>query len=159
MKGSFLLDPCRELRTGERDDIDDMPMDMLFTDGMTYDNGRQCRLLVSAREDWGWVTLTLEIDGHGPTPKSALACELDAIGPIEEVLDIRDVETFLLQQGIAPGQPFWLWVNIEYYQSGWEYPEWDADVDYAVTSVVPWSRERAAEAWEAFYGRRAMMVF
>ena len=154
MKESFLLDPYRELRSGESDE--NIPIDCIFVDGMTYNDGKQYYLLLSADEYDEWGVLSLKIEGAMPTPNSSLAFEIAAIGCIEEVLDIKNVETFLLQNGIAPGQRFWMRVSIKYFYS---YLEWDADIDYTVTSIIPWSIERAATAWEAFNGRKLMMVF
>lgn len=56
--------------------------------------------------------------------------------------------TWLMEQGIAPGQPFCVEVTMTVTRSGWEYVEYDQEVEADVIEVARWSRERVAAAWE-----------
>lgn len=75
---------------------------------------------------------------------------------VETALDVHrgrengGVLLWALEQGIAPGQRFWVCVREPTWVEGsYEYPdeydiEWDAEVVYR----EPWSDKRAANAWE-----------
>ena len=66
--------------------------------------------------------------------------------------EVKDFEKFLLENGIAPGQPF----RMEFrYSAGTDYSQslfgegWEA-FDFAVVEVERWSAEKVLEAWENF---------
>lgn len=76
-----------------------------------------------------------------------LEFERDMVGWEELVGASRgDVATWLLREGLAPGQPFLVWLRPHYSVD--YYGEHDLDIEAEVVLVDPWSDERAAEAWE-----------
>ena len=133
-------------------------------DGAIYGN-MWAKVRLIATEDWEWGSLNLEFDGDGPPHDHWLSFELDGLGGLSEVMGldpnasglISDLETYLLQQGIAPGQPFWVEMRYSVERSPEGYlgcVEYDSEVDWGTTMVEPWSTERAASAWEALIGRK-----
>ena len=57
--------------------------------------------------------------------------------------------TWLLQNGIAPHQPFLMrFGEPEWTKCGYEEPEWDVEYDVELVRVIPWKPESAARRWE-----------
>jgi hypothetical protein len=68
--------------------------------------------------------------------------------------DQRDLAMFLIENGIAPEQPFLVRIhNYQSWQSGYETPEWDEDWEADVMQVMRWSPERVIAAWEEWLCR------
>jgi len=115
-----------------------------------------CRIRVTTNEDWEWGALGVDFDCGGPPPNHWLAWELDALCRLQEVMRLHhsDVERFLLEEGIAPYQPFWIYMTYRFYPGdGWEADP-DSEVEFEVIGMESWSRDRAATAWEALRGRQ-----
>lgn len=55
-----------------------------------------------------------------------------------------------LEHGIAPGQPFLIWVGKPHHYSTWTDcgTEYDTDIDVGVVRVLPNTPRRAARSWE-----------
>jgi hypothetical protein len=61
--------------------------------------------------------------------------------------------TFLLQEGLAPGQPFLVSFKPPHWYrcGGYEYPEeWDCDYDWSIVKKANWSWQRSVRAWQTF---------
>lgn len=71
---------------------------------------------------------------------------LDFILGIEGI-DEEDRMKWLLQEGIAPGQPFLLEVIQPTYSYGY-YGDCDVEYDYDIVKVQPWTPEAVARAFE-----------
>ena len=108
-----------------------------------------------------WGALTISPDSDEPPPGNHwLNYELDAVGTFEEAMGVDDVETMLLNEGVAPEQPFLLHLTFrsDYYPATPNGPaEYDTHVEWAVVAVEPWHTERIMLGWEAFWGRRHLM--
>lgn len=105
-----------------------------------------------------WGELSLRPDSDAPAPLW-FDHELD-ICSLAESLRITDVETVLLNQGIAPEQPFLLHLEFDstYYPATPNGPaEWDTEVRWTVSAIEPWPLEKTARAWETLYGRKHLM--
>lgn len=77
-----------------------------------------------------------------------LAFELDAVG-WDGLLDVNhDAATWLLREGLAPGQPFLVWLRPHYSRDYWG--EHDLDVEWDVVARTHRSPEEAAAAWQAW---------
>lgn len=112
--------------------------------------------LVAEYEDEGWLSLELSCDG--PHPQHWLGFEMDAIG-LNELLGFEGTdeakEEFLLQQGIAPGQRFRIEATYHSYQTWTDYGyEYDADTDWSVINIEPWTVDQIVEAWENYFAWR-----
>jgi len=122
-----------------------------------------CMVRLVAAESWEWGSLTLEIDGEGAPPQHWLGYELDALGNLDGVLGmntcpfglISELETFLLQKGISPGQAFWVEMSYSCSQDYWG--EWDSEVVWHVVGMEPRTAEQSASAWEALIGRKHLL--
>jgi len=123
-----------------------------------YDVG-ECRVRVFACEEEEWGSFYLEMDCEGPPPNHWLDYCFDTTGSLKDIMGVDDchgsVEQMLLEHGIAPGQPFYVWLSFRSWKDYWG--EYDEEVDWEVTSIVPWDREKVLTEWEAFYGRKIMM--
>lgn len=65
--------------------------------------------------------------------------------------------TFALQHGIAPGQPFLLWLERpKYYRCSYEYDEYDCDYQWDIVRVMPRTAEQSAAAWASAIARDAL---
>ena len=118
----------------------------------------ECRIWLRSHEEWEWGTLNLELDCDPPPYTCALYHELDAVGPIEDVLGLDDVERFLMENGLAPGQPFYIYASF-WYSGPDRNGEYDSDSDFKILDQERWTADQAATAWEAFYARQHMLIF
>ena len=64
--------------------------------------------------------------------------------------------TWLMQHGIAPGQPFLMRFGEPEYTGGgyWEPNEVDVSYESELVRVIPWSTEKAWKAWDDFVRAR-----
>ncbi len=129
-----------------------MVLPVLYEDAWYGVNDCYIRCFACEEEEWG--SFYLEIDCDGPPPNHWLAYMLDCVNLVE-MLYMDPVERFIIENGIAPGQPFYLYLTYNCSQD--YFGEIDEEVDYEVTSIVPWDREKVLTEWEAFYGRKIMM--
>jgi hypothetical protein len=118
-----------------------------------------CKVRVVSNEDWEWGVLGLDLDCEGPPVNHWLSYMFEAVGNLNEVLDLghSHTEKFLIDCGIAPKQPFYLWMSFSTWRDYWG--EYEEEVDWGLAGIVPWSIERAATEWEAFYCRGSMMIY
>jgi hypothetical protein len=119
----------------------------------------ECCVRVATTEEDEWGSFYLDLDCSAPPPNHWLSYCFDTTGNLAEILCVKDcygsVERMLLEHGIAPGQPFYLWASFRSWKDYWG--EYDEEVDWEVTSIVPWNREKVLTEWEAFWGRKMMM--
>lgn len=119
-----------------------------------------CRIKVVCDEEWEWGCLKIDFaDDCDPVPEDHwLEWERDALGDLSCILSLdarEDTIQFMMEHGIAPDQPFW--IEASYSTSRDYWGEWDCDIDWKVVGYETWPRERVMLAWEAFYGREAML--
>ena len=83
-------------------------------------------------------------------PMHNIGCELEAVG-LEEILDIdigiEALDKWLLENGIAPGQPFRIDLKVTWRMAGWEYPEAESDYEWDIVGVEYWEPEQVTQAW------------
>jgi len=88
--------------------------------------------------------------------------EMDGVGSVAEMLfggsQVDAVATWMLQNGIAFGQSFWLDMSFgcgETQSMDSVWPEYWSEVDYEVVEVepLPGGSDAVAESWEAYIGR------
>lgn len=129
-----------------------MTEDGFFPDSVTAE------IWMMATEDWEWGQLGFVFDSHFP-PDHAVEYEMGNSGCDFDEYLVDDVMTFLLQEGIAPYQPFFACVHARYFEE-WTYygKEWDLEFDFEVLDVKKWSVDKAATAWEAFFARTRMLL-
>ncbi len=66
-------------------------------------------------------------------PQHIIDLEIDELG-LEELMDIKDLQTFLNDEGLRIGQPFKIDMSIYYYQcGGYDCREWDSNVEYKIS--------------------------
>jgi len=112
-----------------------------------------------ATESWEWGQLKLDLDCEPPPYNHWLSGEMDAVGDLDDILgvsEVEGVEQFLLENGIAPGQPFFVQTAFWCHQDYWG--EWDSGVEMEVVDIAKWDPERVAIAWEAFFMRKRVLV-
>jgi hypothetical protein len=123
-------------------------------------NRNDCRIKLVCDEEWEWGCLTIRMaDDCDPAPHDHwLTYEQDAVGfPDTMGVDPGDrTVQFMMQYGIAPGQPFW--VDATYHCSQDYWGEWDSEVDWDVCGYEMWSLERVCTAWEAYLARTHLIV-
>lgn len=111
-----------------------------------------------------WVKF--RVDCNDLEPES---CAVESMGRLEPIfeneMDNGGVEGLLyyltshterrwmnwaLQNGIAPGQPFLIWVGEPHHYSTWTDcgTEYDTDIDVELVRVLPNTPRRAARSWE-----------
>jgi len=98
----------------------------------------------TAWPDWHWWVEVAHSDGLG-------YCMTGGATGDDPVMD------FALREGLAPGQPFWVWCSIEsvtYPATPDHGTEYDCFVNLDRIVPVPWDADRCAAAWEAFLWRR-----
>jgi len=117
----------------------------------------ECEVRVIAGEDEAWGELSFEMDCTGPPSNHWLSYCLEGYGFSDVIGVEHDITRFLMEHGIAPDQPFYLWMRFRSWRDYWG--EYDEEIDCEVRGVVPWDKERVTTAWEAFYGRKYLMVF
>lgn len=105
-----------------------------------------CEVWVIVGEE---VELDASFDCEPPPGNHWLAYELEHITLCELVLgcesDEHSIATGMLQMGVAPGQPFKVWLRATYTRDYWG--EHDADYDSKFLESEPWEQQRAADAW------------
>jgi hypothetical protein len=126
--------------------------------------GKQAWIRVLASEDWEWGCLRIEFDCDGPPTNHWLAYVLDGVGNLSEALGLslnglflNEVEEFILREGIAPNQSFWLRLTYSFWQDSWTN-ECDDEVDYKVVGITSVDPEQAKLEWEALCGRKMMLL-
>ena len=128
-----------------------------------YITPNRCRIWVRTEDVDEWGCLEIVPEGRHPPINHALTSELDN-APLGELLgtyDDRDgayeVDTFLLKEGLAPGQAFQL--DLEFWYTGPDYNgEYDSGCNIlAISDRENWEDWEAAEAWEALWGHRYLM--
>lgn len=127
-------------------------------EGALYEKNT-CTVLMTTTEDWEWGQLSLELDCDGPPANHWLSYELDAMGQIGDILDIvqgNDVDRFLLENGIAPFQRFYMRISAHYSRDYWG--ECDSDIEGWVLNIEPWDDVRIATEWEAFIARKNGLI-
>lgn len=127
-------------------------------DGALYDS-LSCTILVTTTEEWDWGQLTFELDCEGPPDNHWLAYEFDTCGNLGDILGAStgdEVERFLLENGIAPFQRFYLHISASYYKDYWG--EYDSEFDYEVLNIEPWDTNRICTEWEAFWARKRIIM-
>lgn len=137
------------------DDEGDYPLPCLTSSGWFSDY--ECRVWCRAEEISWWANLELHMPDSDIPDNHPLYFEMDAVGNLGEALEIQDVEGFLLREGIAPGQAFYMRVAFRY-----STPDWEGDVGLTLTRTVlskePWTQEQVASAWEAYLGRKMLLL-
>jgi hypothetical protein len=126
-------------------------------DGALYE-GHACTILVTTTEEWEWGQLTLELDCEGPPDNHWLSYEFDTVGGLGDILDISgdQVDMFLLENGIAPFQRFYLYITAHYYKDYWG--EYDSEIECEVLNVEPWDVNRVCTEWEAYWARKRIIM-
>ena len=128
------------------------------TDGALYER-HACTVLMTTTEEWEWGSLALELDCDGPPANHWLSYELDAMGEIGEILGIAtgdETDRFLLENGIAPFQRFYMRITARYSRDYWG--EYDTDIEGWVLSVEPWEINRICTEWEAYWARKRILM-
>lgn len=137
-------------------DPNEHPLPCVCDDAL-YGNS-DARVFVYADDSDELGVLQLNFDSTAPPWNHWLAHEMSNAGVPEAFgMACSDVEEFLMSNGIAPGQRFLL--HIRAWSSRDYWGEWDGGVEVeGVLWKEPWSDDRIACAWEALFGRRAMLV-
>lgn len=113
--------------------------------------------LVVEYEDEGCLSLELACDG--PHPNHWFAFEMDC-GSLDDIFDFNGGdetrEELLFRMGIAPGQRFRIAATYHtgkyWTDCGYEY---DAEVDWEVINIEPWTVDQTLAAWQRYLDWKA----
>jgi len=110
----------------------------------------RCTCRVWLRFEWYEGELCLELDSDPPHPDHLLTFAMEAYG-LSSILNLDDwrkdydPETFMLQNGIAPEQPFQ--VEAEYDWSVDYWGEYDEHWEWEIIAREPWPVGQVLDAW------------
>jgi len=94
-------------------------------------------------------------------PQHNIDCEIENIG-LADFLDINPgyphsndewLATWMMQEGLAPGQAFRIMANVNYVghtSMDWIGTEWDSEVDWEIVEREYIEPEEAARRWQAY---------
>lgn len=116
----------------------------------------KCWMVVD--EDWEWGELQLSMDCGGPPGGHWVEYrqEIDS-GAAAWDFDPQDLEQFLMEEGIAPGQPFYAHWTFHAHRDYWG--EYDEEVALQeILAVEPWDVDKVVAAWATLYFHRSHLI-
>lgn len=134
---------------------------MVMTDAVNAFAPTWARVWMVARDGsvWGDLEFAWADVGCGPPQGHWLEYRLncDVFHDAVDGGDPRDVEQWMLQNGLAPGQPFCVELRFSAWRSNTpDGDDYDEEVSWGeVVDRERWSAERTLDAWEALWFRQA----